>query len=375
MQSNNPTEQQLSRKLKLIPVGMVSLVLLLLLMGIATLYSAAGGHLAPWALRHIYTITFMLPFLLIIILLDLQLIYKFAYHAYFACLVLLVIAEIAGYKAMGAQRWLRLGTLTIQPSELCKIGLILALSRYFHSLHSNEINKLRALVAPILITLLPTLLVLKQPNLGTAVILLWTGACIFFVAGVPMRFFATAAGLCLSALPVAWMHLHDYQKKRIFTFLYPENDPLGAGYNIMQSKIAIGSGGIMGKGFMAGSQSQLSFLPEKQTDFIFTVFAEEWGFVGVSMCLLLYLVTLGYIYFIALNSHTQFSRLIGLGVGGVFFIHIFINVAMISGLLPVVGTPLPFLSYGGSNLLTNLCGFALVANGAVHHKQSARQLH
>lgn len=374
MYNNKQHEQYFRNKLRLIPKKLLLLVMLLMLIGTAMLYSAAGGSLAPWALRHIYTISFMLPFLLLIILMDLQIIYKFSYHAYIFCIALLIIAEIAGYKAMGAQRWLRLGVFSIQPSELCKIGLILALSRYFHNLHSNDLGKIRALFMPAILILLPMLLVLKQPNLGTAMILLWIGGCIFFLAGMPIRFFMISSGLFLSALPVAWLGLHEYQRKRILTFLNPEDELLGAGYNIMQSKIAIGSGGVFGKGFLAGSQSQLSFLPEKQTDFIFTVLAEEWGFIGVGICLLLYLMVLGCTYVIAMGSQTQFGRLVILGIAAMFFVHIFINVGMIAGLLPVVGTPLPFLSYGGSNLLTNLCSFALIANISVNQRYSARQL-
>jgi rod shape determining protein RodA len=361
-------EQRLAQKIKLLPRTLMLVACILLAVGIAVLYSAAGGKMAPWALRHIYTMVIISPVLVILVLIDLSLIYKFSYHFYIFCIILLIVAEVAGHKAMGAQRWLRIGAFTLQPSEICKIGLILALSRYFHNLHSSQLNKITSLVIPSILILLPSALVLKQPNLGTAIILLWTGICIFFLAGISLRYFMVSGLLTLAAAPFAWALLHDYQKRRIMTFLNPESDPLGAGYNIMQSKIAIGSGGIVGKGFISGSQSQLSFLPEKQTDFIFTVLAEEWGFVGVTLCLLLYSLLLASLYNIALTSQNHFGRLVAAGSAGMIFIHIFINIAMISGLLPVVGIPLPLLSYGGSNLLAMLLMFAIVANIAAHRQ-------
>jgi rod shape determining protein RodA len=324
------------------------------LLGLLLLYSAAGGNKEPWMMKQLITILAVLPLLLVLLYLDIGFLYKNSYIIYWLGISLLIVAEVVGHKAMGAQRWIKIGSFTLQPSEFIKIGVILVLARYFHNLHSNQVGKIRNLIWPITHMLLPSALILHQPNLGTTLIIITISAAIFFTAGVRIWKFLVVIASAIISVPVIWHFMHQYQKQRVLTFLDPEKDPLGSGYNIMQSKIAIGSGGLFGKGFLSGSQSQLSFLPEKQTDFIFTLFAEEFGFFMVVLLLLIYFGLCIYSYHAAFKANSQFSRLICIGSATMLFLHMFINTAMISGLLPVVGTPFSFLSYGGSNLAVSL---------------------
>jgi len=267
---------------------------------------------------------------------------------------------------MGAQRWIDLGVIQLQPSELMSVAVMLALARYFHSLSGEDVGRIRYLIIPALMVGVPAALVLKQPDLGTAVILLMGGAVLFFIAGVRLRYFAVTVAAAAAALPGVWHFLRDYQKTRIYTFLDPDSDPLGAGYHILQSKIALGSGGLFGKGFLQGSQSHLSFLPEKQTDFIFTTLAEEFGLLGGLGLLALYSLILVYGFAIALRSRNHFGRLLGLGIVTNFFLSVFINTAMVMGLIPVVGVPLPLISYGGTAMLAVMFGFGLLISVGVH---------
>jgi rod shape determining protein RodA len=249
-----------------------------------------------------------------------------------------------------------------------KIALVLALARYFHGTFLEEIGRPAAMLVPIALVVTPAALVLRQPDLGTALMLLAGGGAIFFVAGVRWWKFALVIGSVLAALPVLWHQLHNYQKQRVMTFLDPERDPLGAGYHIIQSKIALGSGGVWGKGFLKGTQSQLSFLPEKQTDFVFTMLAEETGLIGALLLLALCLVLTGYGFVIALRARSQFGRLLAVGVAVTYFLYVFINVAMVTGLIPVVGVPLPMISYGGTAMMTVLVGFGLMLGVEVHRE-------
>jgi rod shape determining protein RodA len=278
------------------------------------------------------------------------------------------VVELLGFVGMGARRWVDLYVFQIQPSELIKIALVLALAAYFHNL--NDRLKFHHLIIPTLLILLPSLLVLRQPDLGTAMILLLVGGSIFYGIGVRLWFFT--AGLLGTAglFPVLWKYLKDYQKKRIFIFLNPEQDPLGSGYHILQSKIAIGSGGFWGKGFNQGTQSRLDFLPEKQTDFIFTMLCEEWGFVGGLTLIGLYIMFLIKCFRIALEARYTFNCLVAVGVTSMLFFHVFINIGMVIGVLPVVGVPLPFMSYGGTSMLTLMIGLGLI--GAVSGQKETR---
>jgi len=350
-----------------------SFVLLLCVLGAvggAMLYSAGDGNLEPWALRHVTRFGVAVCIMLAVAMTDVRFWLRYAYIFYGAALLLLAAVEIAGTIGMGAQRWIDLGFVSLQPSELMKIALILALARYFHRLSAEEVRKPWKLILPAILAVLPAVLVLKQPDLGTATMLLASAAALFFCAGVSWWIFAVVGGAALAVLPVAWEMLHDYQQARVLTFLDPENDPLGTGYHIIQSKIALGSGGVFGKGFMQGSQSQLNFLPEKQTDFIFTMFAEEFGLVGTLALLGVYALVLAYCFGMTLGARSQFGRLVAIGVTTIFFLYIFINIAMVMGLVPVVGIPLPLISYGGTAVLSLMFGFGLVLSVHVHRDVS-----
>jgi rod shape determining protein RodA len=328
--------------------------------GIAMLYSAAGGSFEPWAIRQCARFLLALTLMLIVSVTELRLWLAYAYVIYAVALVLLIIVEIAGSIGMGAQRWIDLGIINLQPSEVMKIALVLALARYFHGCEAGAVRRPLRLITPALMVLVPVALVLKQPDLGTAGMLLLGGLAMFFAAGVALWMFALAFAAGGAILPVAWGMLHDYQRQRVLTFLDPESDPLGSGYHILQSKIALGSGGVSGKGFLAGSQAYLNFLPEKQTDFIFTMLAEEFGLIGSLTLLGLYLLVLGYCFAIALSAKSQFGRLVAFGVSATFFLYVFINMAMVTGLIPVVGVPLPLVSYGGTAVVSLMLGFGLV---------------
>lgn len=344
----------------------VLLVALIAGIGFAMLYSAANGSLEPWASRQMIRFGAGLVLMFAVALVDIRFWLRWAYAIYIGALLLLAVVELIGESGMGATRWLDVGLLQLQPSELMKIALILAMARYFHGLRGEQISRWRCFLLPGLLAVLPVGLVLRQPDLGTAIILVLIAATLLFLAGVKLWKLGILSALALGAVPVAWHFLKDYQKKRILTFLDPEQDPLGAGYHILQSKIALGSGGIFGKGFLQGSQSHLNFLPEKQTDFIFTMLAEEFGMAGAFALLALYLVLVALGVLIGLSSASLFGRLLALGIMTTFFLYVFINIAMVMGLIPVVGVPLPLISYGGSAMVTLLLGFGFVLNAAVH---------
>jgi len=355
-------------KLRHINWGLVLLIVAIGLIGIALLYSAGGKSWSPWAGAELSRFIIGLCLMIIIALVDIRIWLRIAYPLYGVMLFLLVVVEVMGHIGMGAQRWISLGFFVIQPSELMKIALVLALAKYFHSLSLEDIGHPIKLVAPILMVLVPVGLVLLQPNLGTAMLLMLASGAVFFAGGVRWWKFIIVIALAAAVLPIAWHHLHDYQRARLMTFLNPGADPLGAGYNILQSKIALGSGGLFGKGFGQGTQSQLQFLPEKHTDFIFVVLAEEFGMFGALFLLLLYFLLLAYGYMIALTCRNQFGRLAAFGLTTSFFLYVFVNVAMVTGLIPVVGIPLPLVSYGGTAMLTLLIGCGLLLGISVHRE-------
>jgi rod shape determining protein RodA len=334
--------------------------------GFAMLYSAADGNIDPWASRQMARFGFGLVLMTCIAMVDIRFWLRYAYFIYSAAMVLLIAVEIAGTIGMGAQRWIDLGIVTVQPSELMKIALVIALARYFHGARLEDVHSPLHLIAPLILVLLPAGLVMRQPDLGTALMLVLGSGAIFFAAGVRMWKFGVVLAVAISSLPIGWQFLRDYQKQRVLTFLNPENDPLGSGYHIIQSKIALGSGGVFGKGFMQGTQSHLSFLPEMQTDFIFTMLAEEFGIVGALMLLGLYSIILIYGIFFSLSCRNQFGRLVAIGMTATFFLYVFINIAMVTGLIPVVGVPLPLISYGGTAMLTLMIGFGMLMGVYVH---------
>ncbi len=334
--------------------------------GFVSLYSAASGNMQPWAGPQAIKFGIGVLGLVITALIDIRLWMRFAYVIFGFCTLLLVYVDIKGHNAMGAQRWIDLGFLQLQPSEAMKIATVLALARFFHGATADDVKNPLYLIAPLGIIALPVALVLAQPDLGTAMMIIFVSGAMFFIAGVSYWMFGLVLAGGLSALPVLWHFLHDYQKKRIAIFMDPESDPLGAGYHITQSKIALGSGGIAGKGFLHGTQSHLNFLPEKQTDFIFTLFTEEWGLTGGLVLMSLFAMIIVYGYFMAFNCQNQFGRLLATGIIINFSLYIFINIGMVMGLLPVVGVPLPMISYGGTAMLSVLFGFGLLMSAHVH---------
>ncbi len=334
--------------------------------GVMSLYSAAGGNFDPWAGKHALRFVIGMMGLLLVAMMDIRWWIRLAYPFYVLCLLLLVYVEVRGHIGMGAQRWINLGFLQLQPSEIMKIASIMALARYFHGVTAEEINNPLRLLMPAGLVLLPVALVMAQPDLGTAILIIGGAVAMFFLAGVSYWVFVAGGALSLASLPVAWHFLHDYQKRRVLTFLNPENDPLGAGYHITQSKIALGSGGITGKGFLQGTQSKLNFLPEKQTDFIFTLYTEEWGLMGGIGLMMLFAMIIAGGAFLSLRCQNQFSRLLGLGITVNFSLYVFINIGMVMGLLPVVGVPLPMVSHGGTAMLSVLFGFGLLMSAYVH---------
>jgi rod shape determining protein RodA len=360
------SEPRLWQSIRGISWGLVLLICTAAGFGIAVLYSAADGSMEPWAAKQ--TIRFAIALILMVgaALVDIRHWFRAAYWVYAIVLALVVAVDLRGFAGMGAQRWIDLGLIQLQPSELMNVAVVLALARYFHSLSGEDVGRIRYLILPALTVGVPAALVLKQPDLGTAIMLLMGGAALFFIAGVRLRYFTLTAAAAAAALPGVWHFLRDYQKSRIYTFLDPDSDPLGAGYHILQSKIALGSGGLFGKGFLQGSQSHLSFLPEKQTDFIFTTLAEEFGLVGGLGLSALYSLIIVYGFAIALRSRNHFGRLLGLGVVTNFFLSVFINTAMVMGLIPVVGVPLPLISYGGTAMLAVMFGFGLLINVGAH---------
>ncbi len=362
----DPGNMSLGRKLRMISWPMVLLLCMLSAVGFGMLYSAASGDWNPWAVRQLIRFGIGMTLMLTIAVTDIRIWMRYAYFLYFVALTLLVAVEVMGVIGMGAQRWIDLKFIQLQPSEIMKIALVLALARYFHGLSAEETGRISWLIFPVLLVLAPAALVLRQPDLGTAVMMGLSAAVMFFLAGVRLWKFALAGGAVLAALPIAWSFLHGYQRRRVLTFLDPESDPLGAGYHIIQSKIALGSGGLFGKGFLGGTQSHLNFLPEKQTDFIFTMLAEEFGMVGGLALLGLYILIIAYGFLISLRVRNQFARLAALGIVSVFFFYTFINIAMVMGLVPVVGVPLPMVSYGGTSMLSLMIGFGIVISANVH---------
>ncbi len=354
--------QRIIKRLSMMHPGIFVTTMALGLFGLIMQFSASGGDIflfaAPQALR--LALGFIL--MLAIAATPPRLLYSLSFPVYGFCLLLLVAVAAVGVMGLGAQRWVGIGFFNLQPSELMKIGIILALARYFHTHPISGGRHYLLLLVPLLLTLLPVGLILKQPNLGTATIVGVIAFAMCFMAGIRWYYFAGALTAIASVVPVAYHFLHDYQKQRVLTFLDPGSDPLGAGYNIIQSEIAIGSGGFAGKGLLHGSQGQLDFLPEKQTDFIFTMTAEELGFLGAVVLLSLYTILIFCAMLLAVRCRSVYGRLVAAGVAAMLFIHIFINMAMVMGMIPVVGVPLPFLSYGGSFLLA-----VMMACGLLQH--------
>ena len=346
--------------------GFILLICATASVGFLMLYSAANGNLEPWASRQMMRFGAGLVLMFVVALVDIRVWLNLAYPLYAVALLMLGAVEVMGVVGMGARRWVEIGPVQLQPAEIMKITLIMAIARYFHNIGLEDVRQIRWLVPPLLLVAAPVALVLRQPDLGTALLLIAGAGIVFFIAGVSLWMFAAVIGIAVPTIFFGYQFLHEYQQKRILTFLNPENDPLGAGYHILQSKIALGSGGVFGKGLLQGTQSHLNYLPEMRTDFIFSMLAEEFGMIGGLLLFALYVLLIAYGYAIAYRSRNHFGKLLAIGMTGVFFLYIFINVAMVMGLVPVVGVPLPLISYGGTAMLTLLIGFGLIMSVYLH---------
>lgn len=367
---NRPGERdRFSSKISEIDWRLVGLLCVIAGVGCAMLYSIAGGSWRPWAIQQVVRFGALLVMMLALAMVHPKWWFRAAYPLYGLLLFMVLLIEFTplGYVAGGAKNWLNLGVIRIQPAEFMKLGLVLVLARWYHSHSAQEARWSWKLLIPAGMIGLPFLLVAKQPDLGSAMVIGMTGAAMMFMAGLSWRVIAAAATAAVVAIPPFVMFvMHDYQRKRILTFLDPESDPSGSGYNIIQSKIALGSGGLLGKGYGLGSQSQLEFLPERHTDFIFSTVSEEFGFVGSVTVLACYLAVILIALRISALSHSHFGRISAAGMTAFFAIFVLVNGAMVMGLAPVVGVPMPLLSYGGSSMMTVMIGFGLVLSTRVH---------
>ncbi len=358
------------RKIAELNWAMVIITVIIASIGFAMLYSVAGGTFEPWASRQMIRFAMALVVMIAIALTDVRVWSALAYPIYAAALILLVAVDFVGISGMGGQRWIDLGFMRLQPSELMKVALVLALAKYFHGLSMRQSRLLTRLAVPVLLIGVPAAFIVRQPDLGTMMLLIMGGIAVLFLAGARIWLFVVGFLGAVAAIPVGWRFMKDYQKDRVLTFLNPESDPLGAGYQIMQSKIALGSGGVFGKGYLQGTQSHLNFLPEMKTDFIFTVLAEEFGLVGGLFLLFLYMALLTYGALVSFGSRSVFGRLLAMGLVVTIFLYVFINIAMVMGLVPVVGVPLPLVSYGGSAMLTIMVAYGLILSVALHRDVS-----
>jgi rod shape determining protein RodA len=361
------------RKILFVNWPLVVLVTTVAAVGFLMLYSIAGGNLDTWARPQMERFGVGMVLMFVVAMVPIWFWRNMAGLAYVVSFMLLLFVEFFGAVGMGAQRWIDLGFIRLQPSEMMKFTLVMALAAYYDWLDTRKTSRIFFVLIPVALIITPTVLVLMQPNLGTSLMLVMAGGTVMFVAGVSLWYFAGVISLGVGAVAgvfltrgTPWQFLHDYQYKRIDTFLDPTADPLGAGYNIIQAKIALGSGGWSGKGFMQGTQSRLNFLPEKHTDFIFTTLAEEFGFIGAFSLLTLYALIIGFCLVAAFQNKDRFSALLIIGVAANFFFYLAVNLSMVMGMAPVVGVPLPLLSYGGSAMLVLLVGFGLVQSAHVH---------
>ena len=356
----------LVKKFEMMSKTLLLFTTIIVFIGGIMLYGSAGGSFSPWAGAHFMRYGAAIILCVIISILPIQYIYKPAYLCHAIAIILLIATALFGETNKGAERWLNLGFIRMQPSELAKITTILAIARFFHDGYRIRLMPIYMVIIPLIIIFIPTILVLKQPDLGTSLLLVFAGVAVMFAAGIDWRLFAAAGVTVIASLPLIWFGMKPYQKQRVLTFLNPESDPLGSGYHIAQAKIAMGSGGLTGRGFMQGPQSMLEFLPEKHTDFAFTAFAEQFGFIG-SLCLLFLFCAVVFIMLLmALQARHIFGKLLILGIAANFFFYVFINMAMVMGLTPVVGVPLPFMSYGGTIMMTIFIGIGLAQNSFIH---------
>jgi rod shape determining protein RodA len=344
-------------------------ILLLGLISTFSMYSTDGGEILFHSKSHISKFFIFFIMMIFFSFFNIRFWHSFAYLFYIIVLLLLIWASLYGIKASGSQRWINLYFINLQPSELMKVAIVVCLAKYYHRIQLNQVNTFQTIFTVFLILILPIMLVISQPDLGTSILIALSGLVVIWLAGMNVRYFIYSFMALLISTPFAIAFLQPYQKLRILTFLNPDRDPLGAGYQIIQSKIAVGSGGLGGKGFLKGTQSYLEFLPEKHTDFIFTLFAEEHGFIGSLILLLIYIIIIYRVLRVGIISRSYFAKLFCYGYGSAIFFYVTVNMSMVLGLLPIVGSPLPIMSYGGSSMLATMIGFAIVMSAKINHKQ------
>ena len=363
------TQPTFLQKLKNLDYILLTCILLLGLISALSMYSTDGGEILFHSKSHITKFLIFFTMMFCLSFLNIKFWHFFAYLFYIIILLLLIWASLYGIKASGSQRWINLYFINIQPSELMKVAIIVCLAKYYHRIQLNQVNSFQTIFVALVIFILPILLVITQPDLGTSILIALSGLVVIWLAGMNIKYFIYSFITLLILMPFAISFLQPYQKLRILTFLNPDRDPLGAGYQIIQSKIAVGSGGLSGKGFLKGTQSYLEFLPEKHTDFIFTLFAEEYGFLGSLALLLIYIIVIYRVLRIGAISRSYFAKLFCYGYGSAIFFYVTVNMSMVLGLLPIVGSPLPIMSYGGSSMLATMIGFAIVMSAKINHKQ------
>ena len=357
------------QKVKELDFILLTSVLLLSILSLFVMYSTDGGEILFHTKSHFSKIILFFPLMIFIAFFNIKWWHNFSYLFYVSVILLLIYVSFFGIKSSGSRRWMDLYLFNLQPSELMKIAIILCLAKYYHRIKIENVNSITSIMTVVTIILIPIIMVLSQPDLGTSILIAASGLIVLWLGGVKIKYFIYSFIVFLISLPFVISFLKPYQKLRILTFLDPDRDPLGAGYQIIQSKIAIGSGGLEGKGFLKGTQSYLDFLPEKHTDFIFTLFSEEFGFIGSVALLILYSIIIIRILRIGAISRSNFSRLFCFGFAFAIFIYIVVNLSMVLGLLPIVGSPLPIMSYGGSSMLATMIGFGIVLSAKINHKQ------
>ena len=363
------TQPTFYQKLKNFDYILLTCILSLGLISIFSMYSTDGGEILFHSKSHASKFLIFFTMMIFMSFMNIKFWHYFAYLFYVIVLFFLFWASLYGIKASGSQRWINLYFINLQPSELMKIAIIVCLAKYYHRIQSSKVNSFQVIFISLVILILPIMLVVTQPDLGTSILIALSGLVVIWLAGVNIKYFIYSFIVLLISMPFAIAFLKPYQKLRILTFLNPDRDPLGAGYQIIQSKIAVGSGGLSGKGFLKGTQSYLEFLPEKHTDFIFTLFAEEHGFLGSLALLLIYIIIIYRILRIGVISRSYFAKLFCYGYGSAIFFYVTVNMSMVLGLLPIVGSPLPIMSYGGSSMLATMIGFAIVMSAKMNHKQ------
>ena len=362
-------ESSFLQKLKSFDFVLLFCILIVGIISSFSMYSTDGGEFLYHTKSHIIRFSVFFTMMIFLSFINIRYWHATGYIFYFFILGLLIWASFFGITASGSQRWVNLYIINLQPSELMKIAIIICFAKFFHRIQLKNVNTLKNILFPIVILVIPIVLVISQPDLGTSILIALSGLVVLWLSGVNIKYFVYSTLVLIIAAPFVISFLKPYQKRRILTFFDPEKDPLGAGYQIIQSKIAVGSGGIMGKGFLKGTQSYLEFLPEKHTDFIFTLYSEEFGFIGSILLLILYAIIILRIIVIGSTSRSFFGRLFCYGFAASLFIYISVNMCMVLGLLPIVGSPLPIMSYGGSSMLATMVGFALVMSTKIYSRQ------